>query len=719
MANKWNRELSIGEPSSETTALLEVQSTTKGSISMPVMTEAQRDAISSPATGLGIYNSDTNSYNFYNGTNWTAVGTGTGSGGINLFDGGDFEDGISLATVYDNTGPYTTGEGGSPSVITITQNDTTPLVGTNDLKITKASSDGSGEGITLLSEAVDIAYRGRNLFVQFEWNGTDANYTDGDYELKAYDVGTGATILPVVPVAGLNEDGTLPALKTKVVAYIPTTTDTDSTVRVSLHMASDSATGNAHSCYVDSARLGPDSVVPTSIQTPWTSWVPTGSWSTKTTYTGFERQVGQDWHFIVRVKVSGAPTSTSLTVNLPTNKNIDFTNITADLADNAMYPEASVTGIDAATGWFTGAIRLTSATTFDVFYTSVTAAGDNTSLVAITQAAPMIWASGDYVEISGSIPIEEYSNGASLSTVEAGLQTVMARYNSNAAQTIGSGGPHIINFEDEVFDTHNSVATGSSWKFTAPRTGKYSVKARTQFQSSTGWTTGDYAYFRIYKNGSLYSQLDFREVENSAATSLAPSVNGSDTIALNKGDYIDVRVGHTLSSLSLETDSALTYVSIEANPDFTHFSVYGEDEYIETEITSRPVTSVANTWVQSSETLVVPPGKWTIGYNVPLRVDNNSGVAGSSYGGSTRLHDGTSAVAKSYSYYLPYLGISGVGIQQTSNQVDVILTEETTYTIDVSARVASSSSTTRIEDADLEAGITGDDATSIMWARRR
>jgi hypothetical protein len=50
-------------------ALLQLNSTTKGFLA-PRMTLAQRDAISSPANGLLIYNTSSGDYNFYNGIAW-------------------------------------------------------------------------------------------------------------------------------------------------------------------------------------------------------------------------------------------------------------------------------------------------------------------------------------------------------------------------------------------------------------------------------------------------------------------------------------------------------------------------------------------------------------------------------------------------------------------------------------------------------------------------
>lgn len=54
-------------------AALEVQSTTKGFLP-PKMTTAQRDFIITPSAGLSIYNTTTNTPNYYNGTSWQSVG---------------------------------------------------------------------------------------------------------------------------------------------------------------------------------------------------------------------------------------------------------------------------------------------------------------------------------------------------------------------------------------------------------------------------------------------------------------------------------------------------------------------------------------------------------------------------------------------------------------------------------------------------------------------
>jgi hypothetical protein len=64
-------------------ARLQINSTTQGFLP-PRMTTAQRDAITSPATGLQIYNTSTNANNYYDGTAWVAAG---GGGGTTIYSG--------------------------------------------------------------------------------------------------------------------------------------------------------------------------------------------------------------------------------------------------------------------------------------------------------------------------------------------------------------------------------------------------------------------------------------------------------------------------------------------------------------------------------------------------------------------------------------------------------------------------------------------------------
>lgn len=73
-SNNLKAQVKIGNnPATiENSSLLELESTDKGLL-LPRMTNVQRNAITSPATGLEIYNTTDNRFNFYNGTSWKTL----------------------------------------------------------------------------------------------------------------------------------------------------------------------------------------------------------------------------------------------------------------------------------------------------------------------------------------------------------------------------------------------------------------------------------------------------------------------------------------------------------------------------------------------------------------------------------------------------------------------------------------------------------------------
>lgn len=73
VVNKVNRNVGIGTNTPDASARLDVSSTTQG-VLVPRMTFAQKTAISTPATGLMIYQTDSNKgFWNYDGARWTPV----------------------------------------------------------------------------------------------------------------------------------------------------------------------------------------------------------------------------------------------------------------------------------------------------------------------------------------------------------------------------------------------------------------------------------------------------------------------------------------------------------------------------------------------------------------------------------------------------------------------------------------------------------------------
>lgn len=78
-ATAGGNRIGIGTTSPDASAILDISSVSKGFLP-PRMSTSERDAIASPATGLQIFNTSTNKPNFYSGSTWVEVGTGSGSG---------------------------------------------------------------------------------------------------------------------------------------------------------------------------------------------------------------------------------------------------------------------------------------------------------------------------------------------------------------------------------------------------------------------------------------------------------------------------------------------------------------------------------------------------------------------------------------------------------------------------------------------------------------
>ena len=101
----------------------------------PRMTEAQRDAIGTPATGLIVYNTDDNTVDFYDGDSWEVVGPAVATVAADSLDFDDFMDAMTLdaspSITADNAEVLSivnTGSGNSFLVEDEASTDTTPFV---------------------------------------------------------------------------------------------------------------------------------------------------------------------------------------------------------------------------------------------------------------------------------------------------------------------------------------------------------------------------------------------------------------------------------------------------------------------------------------------------------------------------------------------------------------------------------------------------------------
>lgn len=156
-------QVTIGSSSFNSSAILTIESSSKGLL-IPRMTTAQRDAIGSPSTGLLIFNTITNQFEFFE-TTWQAI-----VGGGDMIGANNLSDVSNAATSYNNIKQQGTttfiGAWESGTVAEInTGTDVTKLVTvdglagsqlqtdvtTNNAKVTNATHTGDVTGATVLA----------------------------------------------------------------------------------------------------------------------------------------------------------------------------------------------------------------------------------------------------------------------------------------------------------------------------------------------------------------------------------------------------------------------------------------------------------------------------------------------------------------------------------------------------------------------------------------
>jgi hypothetical protein len=136
--------------------------------------------------------------------------------------------------------------------------------------------------------------------------------------------------------------------------------------------------------------------------------------------------------------------------------------------------------------------------------------------------------------------------------LESGL--VVARYQTNAGQSIANNLVAIVDFEDKIYDTHNAVTIGASWHFHAPVGGYYAVAAGILFSSTNTWADGEDGQIQIFKNGAAHSYIDRKDNYGSAA---------SVYMHLAATETIDIRIFQTSGgALTLHNDGNWNYVSV-------------------------------------------------------------------------------------------------------------------------------------------------------------
>lgn len=255
--------------------------------------------------------------------------------------------------------------------------------------------------------------------------------------------------IPLGP-AGIRDSGTrsYPAITvyasttTISVTHAETTGSTNSDVEQDSPItfgASDSVNWFATAPITEWANSGVLNTITKDNLNQWTAVTVTGSWVANTTYTAYERMVGDSYEYQIKIDVTGTPTTASLTIDLPTGRTIDTSKLPGTATGNSL-PYSNGTIRDSGAGTYVANISYSDTNTVAIFYEDDAAAG--VAVSAVTQAAPVTFANGDDLFLFFKVPISELAGSQSslvgFSQASSISQGLISRQSTRATPTFSA-----------------------------------------------------------------------------------------------------------------------------------------------------------------------------------------------------------------------------------------------------------------------------------------
>lgn len=605
--------LTVGGTTPDAASLFEVQSTTQGSIPFPKMTEAQRDAISSPPSGLCVYNTDTANVNCYDGATWGELAGGGGAGGITYWE--DFQADTIANVEEDSDGPNYAGTPDASATNLSTSLETTnPLSGDNSYNLVKGTADASDQAFILQASTPDrlSTTGGETVFITFNYE-TDANYDNSSS-------GNQFAVYTYANDSGLQACNTRDVLSGSFTNNMPaapdggqwqctrslTSADTELDVLIQVVGTGTTAT----TMIIDRIVFGPSATVTAPIVTEYISTDCTGTHTANVAYTCFYRRVGDEMEVKADLNYSGSTTAANLVLTVPEGLSMDTSKMASGSFSN-IQPVGYGTFLDSGVTVYEILVgRSSSDTTLQVYYKPTA-----TSYAVFSNSAPVSIVSGDRMSIHYRIPITEWSqSNAVLSTTQADQAVQKAIVRTSSTTSLSNGvTTQIVNFA-ALEDTHGLVDAGDDEIDLLPNTCYFLAG---QVRLST--TTSGNVLFQIRNSAS--DAIARTETAASAANS-EPHLNAATLYcAGSNGDSVSIWArqasGGTETTIGSGSGVANnTFLTAYSIPNFSTFSTHGPYEVISFQ-SSQFNTSTAGfangEWAQlTGNSLTLTAGTWEL-----------------------------------------------------------------------------------------------------------
>lgn len=137
---------------------------------------------------------------------------------------------------------------------------------------------------------------------------------------------------------------------------------------------------------------------------------------------------------------------------------------------------------------------------------------------------------------------------------------IVARYTSNGGESFPTTTPIVVDFETANISSPY-ITTGSGWKFTAPRNGKYQVSVNLLIDP-VSITADDVLYLYLFKGGVNYTTLTRFECGVTTTVQIMMNLSGISIIELLANEYIDVRIEKVGTTSFNVRNSSVNSISI-------------------------------------------------------------------------------------------------------------------------------------------------------------
>lgn len=475
------------------------------------------------------------------------------NGPKNYITYGNFENqlttGWSLGTIGTltnglPTGSPTFGSGasGNLSIAIVTSNQ---LAGTTSLSYVSSAATTAGNMLASQAYTIDVEDQAKVLGFKFSYsaisNASNANWSgtsSNSFGVAVYDV-TNSVFLGVAGAFNIVQSS-----GTGIATGTFQTGTTTASIRFIVYNVN--ATSGAITLYLDNFQMGPQVTMQAPAISDWNSYTPTGSWVANTTYSGKYRRIGDSVEIQISLSLTGAPTATSLTFNIPSNLTIDTTKLV--LTSGAVPVFGQAAGVHSGTFYNFVVLYNTTSSVSVVYQSALTG-----SITAVNATSPITWASGDTVTVNCLVPIVGFSSN-SVSSNDTDTR-VIAFSATGTANTAFTTTPSIVQFNSINKDTAGAYSSGT---YTVPVTGFYQINAA--LDNSTTFAAGNGILLNVTRNGSNITS-GYMRCESTVTSALTAAPTVSATYLYNAGDTITITAAGISTSFTA-TSGIYTYCNI-------------------------------------------------------------------------------------------------------------------------------------------------------------